>query len=251
MRGKIIIISIIFFGFLFSLNFVSAVWTENLNDELIAYYDFDESNGTTVIDNEVDDTKNGTLIGGSDQNWVTGILGNAYNINITSGAGFNMSYPVNSTNGTFNFWIASHVDAGAFGKDEPSVVNGDWIFWHPSNKFGFRIDDAGVRKDLVPDVDIQNNVFTMVTLTWNSSGAFKMYINSTKQSNELTGIIERPDTENGCWGLGVSIGSACSIGASINATMDEFGYWNIELNQSQVTQLYNNGTGITFLPPPH
>jgi hypothetical protein len=66
-RDKIIIFMFIF-GLLFNLNLVSAEWGENLNEGLVAYWNFDEGTGNEIADAVGEN--NGTHNAG----WANGIL---------------------------------------------------------------------------------------------------------------------------------------------------------------------------------
>jgi len=229
-------------------------WTESLNTGLIAYYNFDEVNGSTVLDNDLDNaTLDGTYLGvGEDTNWVTGLLGNAFNFSPQVGNSFNMTYSMDSLNGTINLWInpGQVSDSSILGRDGETggIDEGEFFFgFFSGSKTVWRVAQNASFKSLTSDSGIQTNgVYTMITVTWNATG-YQMYLNSTLQSTYLE-ATQGPVSAFGCWGLGdkLASGSCANPPApGVNGTLDEFGYWNIELTQSKVTQLYNGGTGIT------
>ena len=227
-------------------------WTDSLNTGLVAYYNFDEVNGSTILVNNLGNaTFDGTYFGvGESTSWVTGLLGNSFNFSPESQNYFNMTYSMDSLNGSINFWVNPNDITGDvwLGRDPTGTIDGEFLFGSVGAGPVWRIGDGGSFKTLTADSNIQTNgSWTMVTITWNSTG-YQMYLNATKQSTFLA-TTQGPVNAFGCWGLGAKLDSdSCGTGGAnpLNGTMDEFGYWNIELNQTQVTQLHNDGIGITF-----
>lgn len=76
-----------------------------------------------------------------------------------------------------------------------------------------------------------------------SDGSFlKLYVNGTlKNSTAVSGLT----TNIADFVIGGHDISWATIG-DFDGKMDEFGFWNVTLNATQVSTLYNNGLGITF-----
>jgi len=229
-----------------------AVWNSTFEIGLVAYYDFDEVNGTTtLVEFFGNTTEDGEHFGvGENTNWVTGIIGNAFDFptNVT-GNFFNMTYDLPADSLTINFWVKPNglTDGNSFfGVDDAGIRDGDFIFTQESGVMRWRIDSGGVRVELDADSGLQDDVFTMITITTNGTN-YWMYLNGTVQSNVILADQSPLTNVVGCWGLGNAVAITCpsSIASVNNITLDEFSIYNINLTQAEVTALYDNGTGIS------
>lgn len=217
-------------GILFMVNFASAITWDN-----IAYYKLDESSGV-VIDSEglYDLTNTGATAG------VTGVINTAYDFeagdttdsidgsfadvdNYNSGFSINMWYkPESVSPGTLHALLY-------IGTEEEIFV---------------RVDAAS-GLDVGLDGTLQQNVVTlvaetqyMITVTHNSTHD-RIYVNETLigQYNSATWAGNSPNL----W-----IGNRNAGTTPADGIIDEVGIWNRTLTSTEVTQLYNGGSGITY-----
>jgi len=79
----------------------------------------------------------------------------------------------------------------------------------------------------------------MMTLTYKQGENLSIYLNGNFIStNKTTGYIHAPSH--------VRIGSDKSNANFFSGNIDEFGMWKHRLNDFQIQQLYNNGSGLSF-----
>jgi len=236
---------------IFFLQFASAFsWDEGLNEQLTFYYSFSESSGTSVSDYQNNFT--GTFINGQDSQWVQGLIGNAISFNGTI-AFVNTTFKTNISNTqnfSINFWMKATVGGGAFGYTS-DVGIGSENYLHPNPS----VSDGKSRLEIR---DTKNNQFSttlspnitdgtwhMVTFTRDTAeDEFNAYIDGLNIDNETdisTGVF---DSLGFAWYIG-ALNNKGTAGQFYNGLVDEWGYWNKTLNQSEVSTLYNSGVGIS------
>lgn len=227
-----------------------ATWTESLNVDLQAYYKLDETSGDAIdsTPNQYNGTVSDTTRG------ITGIINNSYFFN-----GINSSVAYGKPPGlvfkdafTINLWVnwtENGSDNGIIGRFDSASTK----------SYTLAMDDAGVEKGepfLVLSSDGSANSFSdrfgvavlesqwaMVTATYSKADSnVSFYINGT----HIGGGSLSVDLFNGT--------SSFIIGNFYNASanshrggLDEIGLWNRSLSPAEVEQLYNNGTGITYI----
>lgn len=225
-----------------------AEWTESLNRGIVAYYAFNETNGTITLNNSVNNSvRNGTLFNttlSQPNNWVTGLLGNAYSF--STNQYFNLTYIPSSTNGTISLWVNKIQDnRHLLGRDDSGANSGEFELREEGARVVWKIANSTTKFTLTGDVGLQNNTFTHIVIRWNTTG-YTMFVNGTLQSTYLV-IAQAPDPPApNFFSVGAVIRGDSVFQGSWNGSIDEYGYWNIFQNDSQVDNLFNNGTGITF-----
>ena len=92
---------------------------------------------------------------------------------------------------------------------------------------------------VTPNNSINLNTWYFYTVTWNNQ-TVQLYLNGVLQgSNTVGGTSSALDT--------FALGNASdSFGAPLNGYIDEAGVWNRVLSGSDITQLYNNGAGLSY-----
>ncbi len=201
-----------------------ASWTAELNVGLVGYWTLDETSGLTAFDSLL--AHNGTN-DGVEVN-VTGKIGTAYNftdnsVNIT---GFSESddYSVSA-------WIKLDRDEGLnyFLNFNAGFSNG---FYYSSDTLQFYDGSTNViiARTLVIDE------WYLVTLT-KSSTNYTIYLNGTTSSSAILNDIDVTTIELGRRGDAIWF---------LYGIIDEVGFWNRALTSAEVTQLYNEGNGITY-----
>jgi len=205
----------------------AAVWTEGLNDNLTAYYKFEESSGNATDSHDTNDaTASGITYG------ATGRIGDAF---------------------TFQYDEADHVTTPSISITSVSL----WIKVDEIRSPGAQSFFLDARDGISNAWMRFDNVGGDAILDWNPGGWTTVY---------LDGSVVSPDVEvltNGTWYHIVAISAGgtddLKIGADrsnagiFDGEIDEVGIWNRTLSPSEISDLHNNGSGITytndFLPP--
>jgi len=221
-----------------------SVWTESLNVDLISYYKLDGTSGI-VIDSV--GINNGTNIGAI--RGLEGIINNSFNftVNISNRVEVPYDDSLNITTDTISisYWIKP-VSASTRGR----VIGIDW----PTGTYQVILPVTPVKPSLVLgnsttekgfsiNYTVPPDIWTYVTHTFNGTEV-RGYINGTLISTfSHTGNIKPNPTGN----RGISIGAMfTNVWEGYNGQLDEIGLWNRSLSASEVSDLYNNGTGITY-----
>lgn len=209
-----------------------ATWTADLNVDLISYWAFDETSGTVAEDEHGTDnlTTNATVNAG-------GKIGTSYQY--TSSGLWSISngnFPYAST-GSINYWVyldstanaqTQQVDkADGFGGLNIQVFSGKLYAKVNSGDF------------LISTTSPSASTWYMITLTWDGSNE-RLYINGLNEVNRTDGA----STSASVLFLGMAEGGT----SKLHGRMDEMGIWNSALTPAEVIQLYNGGTGITYVP---
>ena len=207
-----------------------AVWTEDLNVDLVAYYKMDEASGT-IIDSLGSTNGIPTQIGYG----ATGILGTGLSFNSSS---FINITGMTSTSGnyTFSFWAnpssstnERYIVDSQTGRLIPALAGSSDVisFWDGTwRSFGVTATQ-GTLKHYIFAFD-------------GSAGKATLFIDGTKQATEPTYVAKNI-------GGFVSIGANyANAGSHYLGVLDELGIWNRTLTSSEISDLYNGGSGITY-----
>ena len=224
-----------------------ASWTDSLSTGLIDYYDFDETSGTNVIE-KVFGKNNGTNTGATIK--TQGLINASYNFTKSESDKIDFSYQPFSGNNNWSasFWFRTPLaggdqerqilvwgTAGADASVQIALENGDphEIMFSDGSQTCLSVYG-------VDDNSWKHGVFTYAT----GGTIAKGYINATNVCNVSMGT-----TNVGSGNLGIGYRPSDSSGF-FNGTIDEIGIWNRTLTDSEVSDLYNGGTGITYKPLP-
>ncbi len=213
-----------------------AVFEESLKVDLVAYWKMDELSGT-IADSvgSNDGTNNGATAG------VNGIIKTAYRLESANNDDIRVgSDTIDLTDQplTINAWV-NLTDISA-----TRSVFGSFR----SRGYGvFITDDGAINFGLIA-VDavssgtdaILTSSFQMVTVLYNSSGVF-YYVNGTGIDNDAYSNTFDADVE---YAIGKTNASY------MNGVVDEVGVWKRALTNSEITDLYNGGEGLTIDNPP-
>ena len=199
-------------------------------------------------------TYNGTAMGGL--TYTAGKSGNAFTFNGTtayvdmgdvmdlglSSWSYSMWFNVSTTNNSMLF--SKTIAASSFGR-----------FWAGTNAskvyFAFQVDFPNSNIVIETTSNISTNTWYHVTFVFDRSDKMKIYLNGS-----LSGVNTTSGTNNlisySSWDINTNhpfrIGAfttADNIGTTANFTgqIDEFNIWNRVLNTTEITELYNAGTG--------
>ncbi len=218
-----------------------ASWTADLNAGLLYYYKFDETTGTNGLES-VDKILNLTTNNMENGDWVAGKIGNALRFggtdeyaettdNLSMSGNFNrtVAFWVNNSLATgSNYW--GFVGLGIYAPLEYMGIAQQYKKVIVSFQGGDCFYDTAstLPLDYVHIVVMYDSVATNMSLWIN--GTYKS--NCTKTSN-----------------LGLAplrIGQTTSHTEYSQADIDELGIWNRTLTPAEITQLYNEGNGITY-----
>lgn len=218
-----------------------SVWTASLNVDLVMYYDLNETSGDAI--DLATGINNGT-VSTSVVRGVPGIINDAYffantSADVTSPTGnqFNMSLT-----GEFStsFWInITQINSGGFGFICSVGCSGssNWRLVSTATS-GLRFQARQQNGTLSAGVDIPIDLDEWVYLAFVvNSTHVNAYKNGTSLGLTPIGTLD-DDVGN------IIIGPDTSI--TQQYIVDEFGYWNRTLSSAEVTQLWNDGLGITI-----
>lgn len=229
-----------------------AEWTSDLNNNLIAYYQMNETTGSNEIIDAIAAANNGNATNAvSSSLW--GMYGNSMKFDGTG------DY-INITTIRFNTfknlsmcgWInvsSGAIDKGVFGEKDGSYSVGFTFTGSGDGRLRFFISGNGgfpatsVVASILP-IPLNQNV--MVCGIWNGTQNM-FFINDTYQgSGNFTGTIY--DSSKMFFGRTYSD----SGNEDFEGYLDEWGIWNDSLvvnnDYSKITQLYNEKLGLTYLP---
>ena len=221
-----------------------AVWTSNLNEDIIAYYDFNEASGDllNIFNSSV---SNGTLINTPTQGIVSSLLPKAYEFDSSSTEWINITdiaFP--SVNGSIMIWAQPSFDGGKSGGNQHafwgsnSSTNGYLLFQGSDTLLYLRIDSIDLT--LNSSGNWSAGDWVMFTATWNTvSDDYFVYIND-KEFFHKTNLLD----SNVITSLG--IGARGDGVLPFDGNISEMGVWNRTLNSSEIVDLYNSGDGIEF-----
>lgn len=228
-----------------------ATWTASLNVGLKAYWAFNETSGTTVLDSTFTGN-NGLTVNSPVFN--TGKIGNALDFLNTSTqfVNFTNNPLFNNDTQSISFWAKPTWESNAtttfYFFDSGGVATGPsqyLMFFAGANPVFNRIQIFAGNTQIIGLNQTHINSFWLedtfmnFVITMDTSGNNRFYSNGTLiNSTTIPWTKSDPDF--------FRIGASSGLAFFLNGTIDEFGIWNRTLSQQEVTQIYNNGIGITF-----
>ena len=224
-----------------------AVWKDSFEVDIVAWWALEEISGSTAFDfyGQYNLTYNDTL-----PTAVSGILGNGQYLDGTDDYIIDGGtlWDTSPDNGSISIWFNS--DLSQAGKlltklSNQTNPNKNWliVLVNTGNKVYAEKRFNGVNKDLTSTTNYTTGNWFHVVVTWGSDG-FKLYVNG--------GVAEDTDVDTNAWGSGSANGFSIGVQNAITGNTDEFngiiddaGIWSRQLNESEVGELYDSGTGIT------
>ncbi len=244
-KSSSIIISL--FVFILSINFVLADWTENLNQDLFAYYNFNDEtdlisggdNNLIVKRGEPQFLKNADSfqVGDGKSGFCPGENLDGWNINDQIDFGFDN---VNVPEISFAGW-AKITGPGSGRGGKPFFSKG----WYDTG-WVLNYDNAHIKlflgglsnQILESSTLINENQWYHVAIIRDSSQTC-LWINGIKEGCASSKIAE---TNN----FKMDVCGSFDNTVAFQGYLDEWGFWNKALNDNEISQLYNNGNGLTF-----
>lgn len=213
-------------------------WTEGLNSGLVSYYKFDENSGTSTADSL--GLYNGTLSNLSTTAWIAGKIN--YSVNFTDGnVSLGNASGLDGVGGntiTFAGWVYPVVNGNyptIFGAYDGGTIEYIYGLYSTTGKIGFCYG-AGCTW--------QTSNTSLTLNTWNfiamaiDGGTYTFYLNGNPDG---TGILPA-----GWSHANNKYFAYIGTNDHFEGIIDEFGIWNRSLSASEITQLYNGGTGISY-----
>jgi len=214
-----------------------AEWTDSLNIDLFAYWDF--TTVTTMVEDIIVGDQNFTFVG-SPVN-VSGIIGDALNFTGATSLGNASIIEDNFVEMTWSLWVYPDETVGKLLRQGDSTAGSkdltSGFTWANNADVDFYVNDDDTNPTINSEKSLPGNWYHIV-VTATSGSNITMYVNGTYISTAA--ISNFIDTENILYG-GQSPGGA----ERFKGIIDEIGYWNRTLTDTEITQLYNSGVGIT------
>lgn len=223
-----------------SLSSINAI----LQDDIIAYWKLDETTGTVV--DSVNGIYDGTDVGGVGRGF-SGIISNSFNFTAEADSYVNLTNPTFTCIGDLNCSISIWVN---------TTFSGDSFIWWQGNQslnsyFSLLItssgsiqlqmrNDAGVLLSIINDSanTINNGYWQHIVATFNTTTAL-LYVNGTLiNQSVLSGTFTGGEIE--FFGRGVEAGNF------YKGLLDEIAIFNKTLTASEVSDLFNNRTGLSY-----
>lgn len=216
-----------------------AVWTQSLNVGLVSFYKLDGVSGGV---NDSTQTNNGTNSGAT--RGVSGIINNSFDFESTSGNYINLGNDIsfNTNEVSFSAWINIESNPGV-----ENYIIGKW----GANKYILltKSDDtaqavfrtAGGENRATSNVSLVIGQWMHIVATWDDTTGGRLYFNGTLvgTNNDNSGILSSSTAIT-------YIGTLQASGLEFDGKIDEVGFWNRTLSSSEIIQLYNDGSGITW-----
>jgi len=218
-----------------------ATWTASMNVDLISYWKLDETTGAVIDEQGANNgTNNGATRG------ATGIILNAFDF-VTGESDYvdvgQNTMDLTDGNMSINMWIKPDDHTHQYQLFSGNATNGWTSLLTTGALIGFgKVGVAEVySNDLVLDGE-----WSMITIVYDgTANQVQFFINGTADSGGLDAFSSTFAADIDYWigGHGVSE-------YYFNGVMDEIGLWNRSLSNSEITDLYNSGSGLPFFSPP-
>jgi len=225
---------------LFSVPNIAGAWTEDLNDGLLHYWNFNTDSGSTVTDNYgVGVNKySGDWVGSFD--YRDGIEGQG--IYLEHGLSFiniseNGHMPKGGDNFTISAWV-NFTESPAFGAIFGTNTNEGWDLFQSGDTNLYGYTDAG---SIVGTGIKAFDGSGWAHVVWRKNDTLSsIYVNGTQ-------VVEGADL------VGTNIvfdefyfGYEFTPTHNVTGEMDEIGVWNRSLTDAEVAQLWNSGAGSFY-----
>jgi len=219
-----------------------ASWTADLTVGLVSYYTLNGTSGAVV-----DSTGNydATTSGGVTRG-ITGKINNSFDFDGIDGKADVTIFP-NMTAGTITacVWMnytsnnAGKVILGQWEASPPKVQA--WSFWSQTTtgNLGFIIYD-GVGQKSVVTTNLYNDTTWHFACGRANSTHVSFFVDNVEVGNVVyDGTIQSTNTQ-------FSIGAPFVGSGYYNGRFDEIGIWNRSLTDAELTQLWNDGNGMSY-----
>lgn len=220
-----------------------------LTDELVSYYKFD---------GDADDAHGSfdcTISGASLTS--TAISGSSYDFDGTNDYIYRSAGTLGIGNAfTVNLWVYPDVVNKAqsvfwWGREAASVanmVNIQFGLNAQNTKIGAQVyDETSGRKFYIGNSVFSASTWYMITVTWDGTN-LKIYKDATEDTpyfEDTNDSINTDDTDTRRIVIG-AYGYNSVLSQYFNGKIDEVGVWNRALSSTEITELYNTGSGFVY-----
>jgi hypothetical protein len=208
-----------------------------LATSLTAYYKLDETSGTTMIDET--GGANGTITTMTVNQ--TGLINQSY-LNDTGYVDLAPSW-ITNTNQAFsvNFWVKI-VTNSTFQRIVDYGPGNDFLFQKTN---GNQIRFTNGTTDINTTATLTDTVsWHMLTLTGDTS-VYDIYIDGVNQALSGTDTVTSNAIDTGTYQM-VFGNQVQFMLEPFKGYLDEFGLWTKALSQTEIDDLYNSGTGLSY-----
>ena len=228
------------------MNYSQLAWLDNngqdqhldsLSTQLAAYYKFEETSGTKIIDS-YKGKYNGTNTAATVN--VNGLINKAYKLNWLDSA--NLYFPKSSITGPFStsFWFKWSKETGD--NTDPRLFSSnkymDWQIETATNDIYIM---KGFNDNFLLNTKATNGTWMHMVVTYNGTEV-RAYFNGVLDAN-----TPQPSTMIGGDLTDLYFGSYYKYSYRLyGGLVDEMGWWNRTLTASEVAELYNSGNGLTL-----
>lgn len=215
--------------------------TYDLTTGLKAYYKVEEANSTTTLEDASDNGLDGTI--NNDPHLQASGKDN-YAVDFSGSEWFEAPF---KTFSTMNFWMRNgEVNDRVFGTDEASSSQaGNFrCYIESSGQLNCAVYDGTTARGFgTPSggVDYRSSTWNMVTVVADGTGVY-MYANGEKTALNTTLYTSSLGGESNIWNITVGRCHYTTIQYT-RAEMDEIAFWDRPLNDTEISELYNSGSG--------
>ncbi len=239
-----------------SLGYPVAAGASYPTSNLISYWRFDETSGTSVADQYGSNTgiaSNAAIWNSSGKNNGCAYPNNTYSINFGNSGDFN----IGSGSMSWSFWIYGiqeyNPQTAILSKtngDRASTTYGWFLASHHHqgmNGVGIIMSSssAGWFTGAIPNTEVTDNQWNHYAFTLNgrsSNSDFKGYLNGVEKKLNYGGDITIHTNVTNT--LNLVLSGESDGGDKMRAKIDELGIWKRVLTPTEVSTIYNNGAGL-------
>ena len=234
-----------------------------LKDDLVSYWKMDETSDGSEAITRVDSHGSNDLTDNNTTKSGTGKINNCADMTLA-----NDEYLSVADNSTLDFTTEMSISCWFNMDNAPSgeaiCISAKWTYdstatfgiqVHQDNSDDIEIyiadrqDDPGDNKLSTTNASLSADTWYHLVVVYNGAGAdndakLKVYINGVEKSTSFIGSIPASLINStaplniGDWGG--------SLDRKWDGLIDEFGIWGRVLTQAEITQLYNNGDGLSY-----
>lgn len=234
---------LLFFTILF---FPTFCWAA-LGDNITNYWAFNESSG-----NAADSVGSATLTNTGTATYTTGKIGNSGTTNGTSQYFTKGSHLTSIEGGsyTISFWFKRHTTIGDNDQLLSQDVLGSRGMWVRYGTSGINwLQFFGADTGSIDSGAVSNDTWYHLALVYESIGAgtskMTMYLNGSSVGTPLTNVGSSPNTTTASF-MTQAWAVSGTVADYLDGQIDELGVWNRALSSSEVTALYNGGSGFAY-----
>ncbi len=215
----------------------------SLITNLISYWKLDESSG-----NAADSVGGNTLANVNSATYSSAIINNGVNLVRASSQRLAITDAAQSgLDLTGDMTISGWVKFTSFpnqnnliGKEDLTSAGYSFYYENTGNHLIFSTNSTASPKMVswTPSTGVWYHVAIVYTA---SGGLCDFYVDGIQQGTQQSGLAAPTDSPSD-----FTMGYLVNGGSHINASMDEWGIWSRTLSGSEISQLYNSGSGLSY-----